>query len=226
MQVHEDIREGRLCRVLHCELNVPVFSAPPGREQPLEGYDGGAFDPEKRGAAYIVVKVKNVEGVIKTNNRGAPWNLNPCGCAANQSRTTEQFMWKDPCSCRPCRGHTAPEIDFTPYKYSLKGHAQPLAADPSPANPPEASEANAPPGGWEASGLLLDYSTLEASGRQLEYSTLPPEAREQADRTAASTDDPPAVATPTGVRPNSTLHSESSHPHHEARSPHHYRHLL
>jgi len=78
LQCVQDISTGRLGRLPTSSLNVPVFNAPPAAVQTLKGYQGGEFDPEKRGAAYFVVKKRGVEGVIQTHNkRDAKWTLNP-----------------------------------------------------------------------------------------------------------------------------------------------------
>jgi len=172
LQVLEDIPKGRLLRSI---LNVPVFDKPPAAVQALKGYQEGAFDPEKRGAAYLVVTVPGVAGVIKTNSNDAQWGLNPMG-AVNQSETSQPSMRKIPCTCRSRDFCTAPVVAFTPYKFWLvepgflasAADNQPPAAEPSP-------EATDPPG-------VPGADTIDQG--------LP----------AASADDPPAALTPAGKK--------------------------
>ena len=178
-----------------CELNVPVFSDPPGREQVLEGYEGGKFDPEIRGAACIVVKVRGVKGVIKTKNREAKWGLNPMG-KENNSMTSQPGMRKVPCTFRKRLKHPAPDINCTPHILWLEEDGTLSAAEPSVDNPSDASdpEPDAPPGMWKEAGAAHSESET----------TLDPAAWQAADQPAASTDDPPAASTSAGVTPTST----------------------
>lgn len=174
LQVLEDIPKGRITQNTH---RLVVLNAPACCVQSGKDYPGGAFDPERRGAACIVAG--EVDGVTKVNNSDAKWGLNPMGLV-NSSATSQPFLRKVPCSFRARGKHSAPDINFTAYKYyleepdflapsvddffALEDHpsaadflaldAQPSSAEPSSADPPEASEpapeATDPPGASEA----------------------------------------------------------------------------
>jgi hypothetical protein len=51
------------------DLQMPIFTSPQYYKQLFPGYDGGAFDPEKLGAAYVVV----LDTTCKWNP--CTWNL-------------------------------------------------------------------------------------------------------------------------------------------------------
>jgi len=57
-------------RLRPSDLQLPIYAHPQYRTQPLSGYEGGVFDSERLGAAYIVVP---------SQGRGVPgdYNLNP-----------------------------------------------------------------------------------------------------------------------------------------------------
>ena len=184
LQVLEDTITGRLTRK---RRQFPVFNAPACCVHALEGYMGGAFDPEKRGAAYIVVG--EAEGAIKVNNSNAKWGLNPMGPGSNSKATSQPLLRKVTCSLRPRGQHSAPDTNFTAYKYyleepgflasteddifALNQHPsaadflalgeQPSAAEFSTANPPEASEpANDQPGPSEATAPAASAASKPA----------------------------------------------------------------
>ena len=54
------------------DLQLPIYATPPCYKQTLPGYEGGAFDPERLGAACIVVPPSQGRG---ENNQGV-YNLN------------------------------------------------------------------------------------------------------------------------------------------------------
>ena len=116
MQAEEESSEGRLKHVLRS--GFPVFSAPPAASQAVEGYAGGEFDPEQRGASYLVVKKKGVVGVIQTSNHDAKWTLNPQ--SAPVSETSQPLMRTVPCSYKKRGNNPAPVMgNYTPYRYYL-----------------------------------------------------------------------------------------------------------
>ena len=61
-------------RLRPSDLQLPIFASPQYYNQPLKGYEGGAFDPEKLGVSYIVVPPKDGRG---PNSLLGDWNLNP-----------------------------------------------------------------------------------------------------------------------------------------------------
>lgn len=188
MQRIQDISDGRLSRLPTIVLNVPVFNAPPACVQTLTGYQGGEFDPEKRGAAYIVVKKKGVAGVAVTNKREGKWTFNPESSPV--SETSQPLMVKVPCSYKKRGKHPAPVMGlYTPYKYYLQdpgflAEDQPTAVEPSTANLGEESE-----------------PVSEAND---------PSEAGAADQLAVSADDPPAASTLAGKK--TLLHPEPPSP--------------
>ena len=54
------------------DLQLPIFASPQCCNQPLEGYEGGAFDPHKLGVACIVVPSAEFRGA---NSTTADFNL-------------------------------------------------------------------------------------------------------------------------------------------------------
>ena len=188
LQVLEDTATGRLTRK---RRQFPVFRAPVCCVHALEGYPGGAFDPEKRGAAYIVAG--EVEGVIKVNNSDALWGLNPMSLVVNSLATSHPLLRKVPCSLRPRGQHSAPDLNFTAHKYYLEepgffaldehpaaadflALAQPSTADPSTENHLGASEpapeANDPPGASEVNAPAAPAS--KPSGKNTQLHPYPP----------------------------------------------------
>jgi hypothetical protein len=58
-------------RLRPSDLQLPIFASPPYLKQPLEGYEGGAFDPATLGVACIVVPPTDCLGA----NSSGDWNL-------------------------------------------------------------------------------------------------------------------------------------------------------
>jgi len=54
------------------DLQLPIYASPQCCTQPLESYDGGAFDPQKLGVACIVVPSAEFRGA---NSTTADFNL-------------------------------------------------------------------------------------------------------------------------------------------------------
>lgn len=54
------------------DLQLPIYASPQCCKQPLEGYEGGAFDPQKLGVACIVVPSAEFRGA---NSTTADFNL-------------------------------------------------------------------------------------------------------------------------------------------------------
>jgi hypothetical protein len=184
LQVLEDTATGCLTRK---RRQCPVFSAPVCCVHALEGYTGGAFDPEKRGAAYIVAG--EVEDVIRVNNSDAKWGLNPLSLVVNSSATSQPLLRKVTCTLRPRGKNSAPDTNFTAYKYYLEEPGffaldehpaaadflalddQPSAAEPSTEHPPVASEpapaATDPSGALEASAPAASASKPAGKNTQL-----------------------------------------------------------
>ena len=53
------------------DLQLPIYASPQYYKQPLQGYDGGAFDPERLGAACLVVPPAEGRGAYTP----CTWNL-------------------------------------------------------------------------------------------------------------------------------------------------------
>ena len=63
-------------RLRSFDLQLPIYTSPQYYKQPLPGYDGGAFDPERLGVACIVTP--------PSTGRGDAWN--PCSWNLSQVR--------------------------------------------------------------------------------------------------------------------------------------------
>jgi len=98
-------------------LLLPVFDKPPTCCQPVPGYkDNGVFNPETLGAAFIVRKGAGC--VIKTNNDSATFTLSPGG-GKNVWETDVPGLVQTHCTCRPRKGQSKTQFEFTPYKFEL-----------------------------------------------------------------------------------------------------------
>ena len=114
LQVLEETATGRLTRK---QRRFLVLNAPACCIQAVKEYAGGAFDPEKRGTAYLVAG--EVDGATRVNNSDAKFGLSPMGLV-NSSATSQPFLRKVPCSFRARGKHSAPDTNFTAYKYYLE----------------------------------------------------------------------------------------------------------
>ena len=65
------------------DLQLPIYASPRYAKESLPGYQGGVFDPEKLGVAYVVVPPSDCRGVILS---GGTWNLNPVSSLPPPSR--------------------------------------------------------------------------------------------------------------------------------------------
>ena len=98
-------------------LVLPRFDKAPTCSQQVPGYDDSdVFNPETLGAAFVVSK--GTSDVAKTCNLNAKWILNPGG-GKNRWDTDVLGLRQTHCTCKPCKGQSKTQFEFTPYKFEL-----------------------------------------------------------------------------------------------------------
>ena len=73
-------------RLRPSDLKLPIYACPQYYKQILPGYEGGAFDPERLGAACIVVPPSKALGA------NTPCTYNPCSWRLKQVPTQSKEL--------------------------------------------------------------------------------------------------------------------------------------
>ena len=101
-------------RLQPSDLQLPIQLSPyPTAMQPLTGYEGGEFHPEKLGVTCIVVPPSEGRG---TNSKGA-WRLNANGGKKNTSESGLVAVEMNP---RPHEGKASPDLPGKYIKFMLE----------------------------------------------------------------------------------------------------------
>ena len=117
-------------RLSPSDLQLPLQLSPFDTSiLPLTGYEGGEFDPERLGAACIIVPPAEGRG---SNTKGT-WSVNPDGGPSNMKATSEPGLFELRMSVRKRAGKSAPKLRGKYFKFMLQNPLVDfLVPDPEP----------------------------------------------------------------------------------------------